>query len=260
MLCRQGLKLIDTLLKKLKILFFAFLLCLTLNVQAGEEEKKDISIGADMVSSYVWRGSYQSGTSIQPAMEFNLGGFSVGVWGSVDIAGFRYKEVDWMASYSIQNFMIGLVDYWVGEEGGYNYFDVSESTAHLLEINLNYSLNRFPLTIGWNTMIAGDALYTKYEKNNQLKKSYPTYIEVTYSFPAKDVNLDINVGVSPWKSSMLYNRSDEGGRTDKFAVVNMALTASKDIRISDKFSLAVFGQLIVNPAKEDIFLVFGIRW
>ena len=241
-----------------KIILVCFLF-LSLSVQASEDGKSDFSVGADLVSTYVWRGSYQTGASIQPAMEFTYGSFSVGAWGSVGIAGFPYKEVDIMASFSFQDFTVGLVDYWVGEEGDYHYFNLSKTTAHLLEINLLYSFNRFPLTLGWNTILAGDEMYTMHEDNNKPKKAFPTYIEVTYSFPVKDVSLDITVGASPWKSGLMYNRFEEGGRTDGFAVVNMALTASKDININDHFSLAVFGQLIVNPAKEGVFLVFGIK-
>jgi hypothetical protein len=48
--------------------------------------------------------------------------------------------------------------------------------------------------------------------------------------------------------------------TDGFAVVSMSLKASKDIKISDKHSLGMFGQLVFNPAKEDAFLVFGFKF
>ena len=48
--------------------------------------------------------------------------------------------------------------------------------------------------------------------------------------------------------------------TDGFAVTSLSLTASKEIAITDKFSLPVFGQVTFNPAKEDVFLVFGFSF
>jgi hypothetical protein len=246
----------------MKQIFFTLAIFLSLNAhtQENDEGKRTFLVGADIVSTYVWRGSYQAGTSIQPAMEFKTGGFSAGAWGSVDIAGFEYKEVDLMASYTFQNFTTGLSDYWVGGESNYNYFDFSKTTFHLLEINLLYTFDRFPLTLGWNTIIAGDATYTKYKDNGKLKKAFPTYIEATYAFPLKEVNLDFTVGVSPWKSSTLYNRYDEGGQTDGFSVINIAMTASKKIKITDSYSLTFFGRLIFNPSKEDVFFVGGFQF
>jgi hypothetical protein len=232
---------------------------ISLSVWADDDGKSEFSVGADLVSSYVWRGSYLAGTSIQPAMDFNTGGFTLGAWGSVDIAGFGfYKEVDLSASYSFKNFTVGLFNYWISSEGDYNYFDFSSTTAHLLEASLKYTFDSFPLTLGWNTIIAGDDKYS--DKNGRMKRAFSTYLEATYAFQIKDVNLETAVGASPWKSYTLYNSYFDGGKTDGFAVINLSLMASKDIKINDKYSRGIFGQLIFNPAKEDAFFVFGIKF
>jgi len=229
-------------------------------VWAEDDGKPEFSLGADFVSSYVWRGMYLAGTSIQPAVNLTVGDFSIGAWGSTEISGFSWdKEVDLTVSYSFGNFTAGLFNYWVSEEGKYNYFDFSESTDHLLEVNLLYSFDSFPLTLGWNTIIAGADHY--WDKNGKSKRAFSTYIEAAYAFSVKEVNLEATVGASPWKSSTLYT-SDDWGFTgsDKFSVINIALTASKDIKINDKHSLGIFGQLAFNPSKEDAFFVFGIRF
>ena len=231
---------------------------LSLTVRADDEGKCDFSVGADLVSSYVWRGMFLSGTSIQPDMGFRIGGFSVGAWGSVDVAGFGYKEVDLTASYSFNHFTVGLFNYWASWEGEYNYFDFSSTTAHLLEANLSYSFDPFPLTLGWNTIIAGNDMY--FDNHDKSKRAFSTYLEATYAFTVKEVKLEAAVGASPWKSSTMYTPYWDGGMTDRFAVINLSLTASKDIKINDKYSLGIFGQLAFNPAKEDAFFVFGIRF
>ena len=242
----------------MKKIFITMAIFLSLTVRAQDEGKSDFLLNADFVSSYVWRGAYFSGTSIQPEMALSVGNFRIGAWGSVDIGGWDYKEVDLFASYSFGNFTAGLFNYWAAGEDAFNYFDYSESTRHLLELNLLLNFGNSPFSLGWNTIIAGDDKYfnDKFEE----KRAFSTYIEASYAFSVKDVNLDFAVGASPWKSSVMYNSFWEGGRTDGFAVVNLSLKASKEVKITDKYSLGLFGQLAFNPAKEDAFLVFGIKF
>ena len=240
----------------MKKIIFILALFFSVSVIAQDDNKYEFSINADFVSSYIWRGMYCAGTSIQPAMDFTVGGFSIGAWGSVGIADF-YKEVDLFASYSIGNFTVGLQNYWVVWEGDYNYFDFSEDTYHQLEANLLYSFDFFPLTFGWNTLIAGPDHYFDNEKKT---RAFSTYIDATYSFSVKEVELEFNLGISPWKSNVFYTNDLENGKYKDFAFVNVALTASKNIKINDNYSLGIFGQFSVNPAKEDAFLVFGVRF
>jgi hypothetical protein len=244
----------------MKNVFLLFINFFVFTAQAEDDSKNDFSIGTDVVSSYVWRGTYQAGTSIQPSMTYNVCGFTMCAWGSVDVGGFQYKEVDLSASYSLKNVTIGICDYWVAGEMSYNYFDFSKNTIHLLDASLGYTFDRIPLSIEWNTIIVGDATYSKHIINGKMKKAFPTYIEATHNFKVKEIRLEAAVGVSPWHSSILYNRFDEGGRTNGFAVVNLSLKASKDIRITGNYTLPIFSQLIFNPAKEDTFLIFGIRF
>ena len=43
----------------------------------------DTSIGADLVSRYVWRGTdFGNAAAVQPAIETTIGPVSVGAWGS----------------------------------------------------------------------------------------------------------------------------------------------------------------------------------
>ncbi len=243
----------------MKHLFLTVFIIFSLSTNA--QTKCDFSLGADLVSSYVWRGSTLSGTSIQPAMGIGIGGFYFGTWGSVDIAGKGFKEVDLLAEYSLGNFKFGLYDYWFSSDSAYNYFDYSDDASHSLEANLSYTFNALPLTFGWNTIIAGNDQYL--DDQGKVKRAFSTYIEASYAFSIKEIKLDAAIGVSPWRSSTLYTGYEKDGQrhgTDGFAVVNMSLTASRDIKITDKYSLGIFGQLSFNPAKKDAFFVFGIKF
>jgi len=241
----------------MKKIFLGIAIFLSLNVRAQDEGKSNFTLNADFVSSYVWRGLFLSGTSIQPEMALTVGNFTLGAWGSVDVGGWNYKEVDLFASYSIGNFTAGLFNYWADSELMNDYFDLSKTTRHQLELNLLYTFENTPLTLGWNTIIAGDDKYfnDKFEE----KRAFSTYIEASYAFSVKDVKLDAAIGASPWKSDVMYTFKWNGG-TDKFAVVNLSLTASKEIKITDRYSLGLFGQFAINPAKEDAFFVFGIKF
>jgi uncharacterized protein (TIGR02001 family) len=223
------------------------LLMTTLSVKAEETEKEskvDFSLGADFVSSYVWRGAYQTSAAIQPSMGVSAYGFSLSAWGSVPFQGVD-KEVDFTAAYEIDGLKVAITDYWWAGEGAYKYFTYdSHATEHHFEGTLEYTLpfKKFPLSLGWNTMFAGED-YTKANGD----RAYSTYISASYPFKVKDVDLGLSIGITPW----------EGMYAEDFSVINIGLKAEKEIRITEKFALPVFGEVMVNPRSEDIFFVFG---
>lgn len=69
-------------MKKLFTFILMGMLIVSLTTTTNAQEAK-WSLGADFVSSYVWRGSkFGTGPAIQPNISFNTGGFSIGGWGS----------------------------------------------------------------------------------------------------------------------------------------------------------------------------------
>lgn len=215
-----------------------------MSVWAQEEKGLNFSMGADWVSSFVWRGNQLAGMSVQPVMGLAISGFSISAWGSVDGEAL-YKEVDFTLGYKKGGVSVELIDYWTA--CGYKYFDYrKDKTGHILEAKLGYVLpvKSFPLSLSWNTFWAGADL------DPEGKREYSTYIEALYPFFLKDVAWTAGLGLSPWKSAIY--------KTDKMAVVNLSLKASKTIQITDHFSLPIFGQIVVNPYREDIFFVFGL--
>ncbi|WP_298652788.1 TorF family putative porin [uncultured Proteiniphilum sp.] len=197
-----------------------------------------VSAGADIVSSYIWRGLYAGPASVQPGISLSAGNFSVGVWGSTSFES-SWREFDLYAGYSIGNFSVLVTDYFfphdLHADGSSDYFDYSE---HLFEATLGYSLGEsLPLSLAWNTNFAGD-------------DDYSSYFEASYTLPVRGVNVDLILGATPW----------EGAYSNGFALINASVKASKDITITDSFSLPVFTQAIVNPDTKDVFLVFGMSF
>ena len=46
-----------------------------------EDGKVNFSVQGDLVSSYIWRGFYQTGASFQPTLSLGVGNFSLTAWG-----------------------------------------------------------------------------------------------------------------------------------------------------------------------------------
>lgn len=61
-------------------------------VGANRVQAQEFKIQGDLVSSYVWRGFYQTGASFQPTLGFGIGDFSLTAWGSTDFDGVSSSE------------------------------------------------------------------------------------------------------------------------------------------------------------------------
>ena len=210
----------------------------------------EISVSGDLVSSYVWRGFKQAGASVQPALSLSIKDFTIGAWGSTDIAGKDKKEVDFYASYDIDRFQLKVTDYWWDGEGAYRYFSYpdDEFSGHLLEIGAMYTLpESFPLSLNWNTFVLG-----KGNKKERGGNSFSTYIELAYPLKVNDVDVTLSTGFMPWNSPVY------GPDMDGFKFTSIQIGASKEIKITDSFSVPLYVNIIANPAKEDINLVLGI--
>lgn len=218
---------------------------MNVSTATAQSDGLTLSGGADFVSSYVWRGAYGAGASIQPYAELALGNFAVGAWGSTALdATSNAKEVDWYVSYSVGNFSAMITDYWWEGEfddagSAYKYF--GKNSNHYYEAALSYTLSEsFPLSLSVSTMFAGD-------KDDDDKEQYSTYIALAYPLTISDVDFEIGVGVTP--SAGMY--------ADAFNVCSISLRAAKSIVITDKFELPVFVDGIANPAGKTSFLLFG---
>lgn len=106
---------------------------------------QQFNVQGDLVSSYIWRGMYQTGVSIQPTLGFSAGGFSLTAWGSTDFdgtsasAGAAAKEIDLTAAYTLGNsgLTFSVADLWWAGQGARKYFNFkSHETAHHLKQDL----------------------------------------------------------------------------------------------------------------------------
>ena len=190
--------------------------------------------GADLVSSYVWRGTqFGSGAHIQPYMTLGSGNFEAGVWGSFPTtAEGGGNELDAYLSYDFGPFALTLTNYTFPGEGGiYGDGEYGFFKGDYTEISGSTSIMGVDLLAGYFTDV--EALY------------------IELGFAAGPV--DIAIGYGDDQGDAWYAGGNAG-------IVNMSFSGSKDIQISDSYSLPVFGSFILNPEAEAAFLVFGISF
>jgi hypothetical protein len=226
-----------------KIVLGLMLLCGATTIEAQEVET---TISGDIVSSYIWRGQDLGSAAIQPTLGIGYKGLSLSAWGSYGIADpADTKEFDLTLAYSVGGFNIGITDYWFNAgqdpEGRYFKYD-AHGTNHVFEANIGYDFG--PLSLQWFTNFAGnDGL------NKDGKRAYSSYVEVAVPFRLATVDWTATAGVVPWATTS-YG-------TSGFAVTNLALKATKEIKVTDTFSIPVFGQVVGNPCSQKAYLVFG---
>jgi hypothetical protein len=223
-------------MKKLRLIFTGMVALLLIvatqaNAQEKEEKKSNFSVGADVYTNYIWRGSkLGTGPALQPSMKFTAGGLTLGVWGSFDASG--YTEADPYVSYSLPfGLSFGLTDYYLPS---LKLFETSDTAgSHALEINAGYTIGGLSLSANYIVNEAGGIASQGGDK----------YFQVGYAF--KYFNLFVGAG-DGWYTS-----------DGSFQVCNVGIGTSKEIKITDTFTIPVTGQIVMNPDKEQLFVVVG---
>ena len=233
-------------MKKIVIMLATVALSVTALVPAKAQDKVEASIGADFVSRYIWRGQVLGDVSFQPTLGLGWKGLSLSAWGSVGISNpADTKEFDLTLSYTIGGFNIGVTDYWfdTGLDPLKRYFMYrSDCTNHVFEANIGYDFGF--AAIQWYTNFAGND-----GVNPAGKRAFSSYLELSTPFTLGGVDWSAAVGVVPFATDF-YG-------TEKFALVNLSLTASKEIAVTDTFSIPVFAQVAANPYTREAFFVIG---
>jgi hypothetical protein len=225
-----------------RITLFAMGLVISLTAHAQGVET---SIGADIVSSYIWRGQDLGSTAIQPTLGIEYKGLSFSACGSYALVDpFDTKEFDLTLGYTVGGFNIGITDYWFSKgldpEGRYFKY-AALSTNHIFEANVGYDFGFASLQ--WFTNFAGnDGKYNE-------KRAYSSYFEISIPFKLVSVDWAFTAGAVPYATDF-YG-------TTGFAVTNLTLSASKDIKVTDSFTIPVFAQLVANPCSQKAYLVLG---
>lgn len=223
-----------------------FAMGLAVSMATFAQEKVETTIYSDVVSSYIWRGQDLGDVSVQPTLGIGYKGLSLTAWGSVGLSDpSDTKEFDLTLGYAIGGLNIGITDYWFNNgldpENRYFKYD-AHGTNHVFEANIGYDFGL--VSLQWFTNFAGND-----GMNNDGKRAYSSYVELTVPFKLAAVDWTATAGAVPF-STDFYG-------TDGFAVTNLALKAAKDIKVTDTFSIPVFGQVVANPCSQKAYMVIG---
>ena len=215
-------------------------------MSATAQDEVETTVATDVVSSYIWRGQDLGSTAVQPTLGVGYKGFSLSAWGSYGLVNpADTKEFDLTAAYTIGGLNIGVTDYWfnAGLDPQNRYFKYNnESTNHVFEANIGYDFG--VASVQWYTNFAGND-----GVNKDGKRAYSSYAEVVVPFKLASVDWTATAGAVPFTTDF-YG-------TNGFAVTNLALKATKEIKVTDSFSIPIFGQVVANPCSQKAYLVFG---
>lgn len=245
-------------MKRLMIYIFAMLAATAADNVFAQDKGIDISGGSDLVSSYIWRGVYEAGVSLQPTVTISAGNFSATAWGSVDFASTSYKEMDITLAYVLGPVTLSLADlYWEGTAGdrepiSRNYFTFDNHSPHRIEAGVSWIVSeKVPFTLSWYTILFGSA-----DVNSKGNRAYGSYFEIAYPFRVKSIDMKAGVGMVPWNACGTY------GIDRSFYVQNIFLNAVKRWQIGERqdMNIGLFTNLIWNPALEDANFVGGISF
>ena len=216
-------------------------------------EIKAQDFGADVVSSYVWRGTqFGTGPAVQPwfTLPELTSGLELGAWGSFPLsddggerASGQTYELDLYASYDFGPFALTVTNYTfnnpngvygetvddgvtVYKDSGYELFDGD------MEVTVSTSLGAIGLTVGYFTDL--EALY----------------VEAGTTV----AGMDLAIGYGSDAAGGFYVGDEDSG------LVNVSLGGSKDIKITEDYSLPLFGSFIYNPTAEAAFMVVGVSF
>ena len=225
-----------------------------------ENTKKELGItfeiGADAVSSYLWRGYNLGGISFQPFATLNWKGLYISGWGNIGADNWTFEnmnpELDITIGYDNYGIQLDLTHlYFFNKDpyfpkGGFQVVP-EQASSTTMEAHAGFHLGDLveavPLSIDWYTTIYGTDFYMNEEGENQ--RAWSTYIQVGYDIQLPlGLVLGARVGIVPWRSS--YTNYEEVWTNAKtVAINNINLRLERELKLKS-LHLGVWGECMLN--------------
>ena len=186
-----------------------------------------LSIGADVVSRYVWRGTdFGDGVSVQPGISYSMGAIEIGAWSSWGLTSNGANENDLYVSFAAGPVGITITDYYFpGYTGSDSFFEFGD--AHVIEVMGSFEAGSLSLAGAIN--VSGD-------DDNSL------WLEAGMGLGEVG---DADVGLSVGLGNGVYTTDTD------------PMVASLGLNISQG---DYFASYIINPDQETSFLFFGLSF
>lgn len=220
-----------------------------------EELGLTFEVGADWVSSYLWRGQNIGGMAIQPMVSLDWKGLYVSGWANIGADNWSFEELSPELDITIGYDNFGLaVDlthlYYFGGDpyfgkGGFKAQE--QTTSSTMEVHAGFHvgdlIEKFPLSLDWYTTIYGDDCYQ--DENGEWHRAWSTYIQVGYQFELPlGMTLDTRVGITPWRGMYsFYEEVWEDAKT--VAINNINLRLQREFELKHIY-LGVWGEMMLN--------------
>ena len=220
-----------------------------------EELGLTFEVGADWVSSYLWRGQNIGGMAIQPMVSLDWKGLYVSGWANIGADNWSFEELNPELDITIGYDNFGLaVDlthlYYFGGDpyfgkGGFKAQEQTTSSTMEVHAGLHVGdlIEKFPLSLDWYTTIYGDDCYQ--DENGEWHRAWSTYIQVGYQFELPlGMTLDTRVGLTPWRGMYsFYEEVWEDAKT--VAINNINLRLQREFELKHIY-LGIWGEMMLN--------------
>ncbi|NJK87456.1 MAG: hypothetical protein HC906_17220 [Bacteroidales bacterium] len=156
--------------------------------------------------------------------------------------------------YSFGKLNVLFTDYIAGSENVLVF--QKENTHHTGELLLQYTISeRFPLQISVATLVTGNDFKVKRYTNEKgavlsTKNNYSTYLELMFPVSIQTNTISFVLGGITHESNF-YGFRERG-------IINSGISFSKEIALTNNFSLPVSFAVTLNPKSEHLFGVFKI--
>ncbi|MFV0593630.1 MAG: TorF family putative porin [Draconibacterium sp.] len=220
-----------------KTLLIAASMLLLVSLFAPGAKAQEWSTGLDIYSSYLWRGAkFGTGVAFQPGVEFSAGGFAIGAWGSYSTGSDEAAEADLYAGYGFDlgegaSLSFTVTDYYFP---GSSSPDWTKSESHSLEPMVSLGVGAFTFTAAYMEGLGDDAI-------NGISD---LYLEAAVTAGPVDITLGGGDG----------QYTDDGD----FNICNIMVGTSKEVKLTDSFSLPVSGAVMLNPSTGGFHIAVGI--
>lgn len=215
---------------------------LELRAQSGEWYA-----GSEVVNRYIWRGvQYDNGVNIQPYVMYNIGGFEAGAAASTSFTN-DFNEISLWTSYTASTnpvditFYVGDFYYETGSADFWNFDGVKDGVstgAHNLEGYISLAFNEIPISLLVSTVFWNDP-------------DNSTYAQFSYYRELSGMDAAFHLG-------MALNKSDYWYYTEKAGLINASFEITREIEVTERFSIPLTGKTILNPYSETFYVVVGI--
>lgn len=223
-----------------------------------------LDLDINIANNHLWRGIevsdglvVTSSLAVHDPKEY----VKAGVWSGTNTSG-DYKELNFFVQFAVQRFRLEFWDTYNFSPGAdYNnheFFNYNaRTTGRFLDCIASYKVSeRFPLTLTWSTILFGRDRYNLYSADS--KQRYSTYVAAGYRcFDRQQLTIDAAAGGTFTLNNYKGDRSTF--YSSRPGVIDLRVTATYNLRITDSYSLPLSATVMCNPVEDRAYFQLSAK-